>query len=178
MAPMRADARRNRERILAVARDALASDPDTSLKAIVARAGIGPGTLYRHFATRDELIRTIYDDDVQSLVAAVPALLATHAPLDALRLWLQGLAADVRVKPGLGEALHTAASQPVGNEIYGPVIAALGELLAAAEAAGAVRPGLDPADLLLVVGSLWRLRDGQEDGQRSDRVVDLVLTGL
>jgi AcrR family transcriptional regulator len=178
MTPPRSDAQRNRERILAVAYEALAADPGTSLNAIAKLAGVGPGTLYRHFPTREELILTVYRREVQALAGQVPAVLAEYEPLDAIRVWFRRLAAYVRVKHGLGEALHTAASQQVINETYPPVTAAVGQLLAAAEAAGNVRPGLDPADVLLVMGFLWRVPPGEEGLRQADRILELVLAGL
>ena len=104
---MRADARANRERILDIAHDAFAASPTVSLNAIAQRAGVGAGTLYRHFPTREALILAVYQHDVEILVDSVPRLLAEHEPLDALRIWFERLADYVRIKHGLGEALNT-----------------------------------------------------------------------
>ncbi|MFR0357637.1 TetR/AcrR family transcriptional regulator [Streptomyces sediminimaris] len=178
MTPPRSDAQRNRERILEVAYEALAADPGTSLNAIAKSAGVGPGTLYRHFPTREDLILTLYRQEVQALVGEVPAILAVHEPLDALRVWFRRLAEYVRVKHGLGEALHTVAAQAAINETYAPVTAAVGRLLAAAQGAGEVRPGLDPADVLLAMGFLWRVPPGEAGLQQADRILELVIDGL
>src|SRR4030088_3165420 len=158
---MRADARLNRERILSVAYKAFADDPDVSLNTIGKLAGVGAGTLYRHFPTREDLILAVYRQEVQSLVEAVHDILDEHPPLEALRVWFLRLAAFVRVKHGLGEALQTAAAQDVVNETYAPIIEAIRVLLQACENAGDVRPGLDPADVLLLMGFLWTAGPGE-----------------
>lgn len=176
--PQRADARHNRERILEAAHHALQESADASLNSIAKRAGVGAGTLYRHFPTREALILAVYQHDVQQLVAAVPDLLAQHQPLEALRIWFERLADYIRVKHGLGEALHTAAAQKLVNDTYAPVTAAVAELLAACETTGAVRPGLDPADVLLLMGFLWRVSDDKEGRAQADRTLELVLQGL
>lgn len=175
---MRADALLNRERILAVAYPAFADDPVVSLNSIAKLAGVGAGTLYRHFPTREDLILAVYRQEVQSLVEAVPGILAAYPPLEALRVWFLRLADLVRVKHGLGEALQTAAAQDVVNETYAPVTAAIGVLLRACETTGDVRPGLEPADVLLLMGFLWRVGPGDGGEDQARRVLDLAIGGL
>jgi AcrR family transcriptional regulator len=176
--PQRADARHNRDRILEAAHDAFQESGDASLNSIAKRAGVGAGTLYRHFPIREALILAVYQHDVQQLVDAVPDVIAQHEPLDALRVWFERLASYVRVKHGLGQALHTAAAQTIVNDTYAPVTAAVRELLGACEAAGAVRPGVHPADVLLVMGFLWRVTDDHDGRAQAARTFDLVLDGL
>jgi AcrR family transcriptional regulator len=176
--PQRADARHNRDRILEAADHAFQESGDASLNSIAKRAGVGAGTLYRHFPTREALILAVYQHDVQQLVDSVHDVLTEHEPLDALRVWFEQLASYVRVKHGLGQALNTAAAQTVVNDTYAPVTAAVGELLAACEAAGAVRSGLRPADVLLVMGFLWRVTDDHDGRAQAARTFDLVLDGL
>jgi AcrR family transcriptional regulator len=176
--PLRADAQQNRDRILQVAHDAFARSSTASLNSIAKEAGVGAGTLYRHFPTREALLLAVYQHDVQRLVDAVPGLLTEHEPLVAFRVWFERLADYIRIKHGLGEALHTAAAQDVVNQTYAPVTAAVATLLEACEAAGAVRPGLDPGDVLLLMGFLWRVGPGPDGRARADRLFDLVLDGL
>src|SRR5690348_3307239 len=114
--PTRADAQQNRERILQAAHDALAESDDASLNSIAHRAGVGAGTLYRHFPSREALILAVYRHDVQALVDSVSDVLAEYGPLDAFRVWFERLADYVRVKHGLGEALHSAAVQDAVNQ--------------------------------------------------------------
>lgn len=176
--PTRADAQQNRGRILQAAYDAFAESDDASLNSIAKRAGVGAGTLYRHFPTREALILAVYRHDVQVLADSVAEVLVECEPLDAFRMWFDRLADYVRIKHGLGEALHSAAVQDVVNETYAPVTAAVGELLAACEAAKVLRPGLDPADVLLLMGFLWRVGPGEDGKAQAARLFDLVIDGF
>jgi AcrR family transcriptional regulator len=176
--PRRSDALRNRDRILSVAYGALSHDPEVSLNTIAKLVGVGPGTLYRHFPTREDLILALYQHEVQAVVDSVPQVLAEGDPLDALRIWFLRLAEYVRLKHGLGEALHSAAAQNVVNDTYAPVTAAVGQLLVAAEQAGQVRAGLDPADVLLLMGFLWRVGPGKPGTEQAERILELVIKGL
>src|SRR3984885_13053384 len=97
---LRADARANRDRILDVARDAFAADPAASLNSIAKAAGVGAGTLYRHFPSREALVLGIYRKEIDALVALAPMLLTEHAPLQAFRMWCDRLAELGRMKHG------------------------------------------------------------------------------
>jgi AcrR family transcriptional regulator len=176
--PQRADAVRNREHILQVAHDAFAESSATSLNVIAKRAGVGPGTLYRHFPTREALLLAVYQHDVARLVDSVDDMLAERTPLDAFRLWFETLADYVRLKHGLGEALNTAAAQDVVNETYAPVTAAIGVLLRACEEDGSIRPGLDAADVLLLMGFLWRVPNDENGRSQARRILDLAIDGF
>jgi AcrR family transcriptional regulator len=175
---LRSDAQRNREHILQVARDAFAESGATSLNEIAKRAGVGPGTLYRHFPTREALILAVYQHDIERLVVSVPRVLAANAPLDAFRRWFRTLADYVRVKHGLGEALYSAAAQDVIDKTYGPVVAAVGQLVDACIAEGSMRPGLDPGDVLLLMGFLWRVDTAPQGRQQAARIMEYVIEGL
>jgi AcrR family transcriptional regulator len=175
---MRADARLNRERILSVAYKAFAEDPDVSLNTIGKLAGVGAGTLYRHFPTREDLILAVYRQELQSMVDSVHDLVAEYPPLEALRVWLLRLADFARVKHGLGEALQTAAGKDVAHEADMPVTEAVAVLLQACEKAGQVRPGLEAADVLLLMGFLWSTAAGDAGEQQARRVLDLAISGL
>lgn len=145
---------------------------------IAKRAGVGAGTLYRHFPTREALILAVYRHDVQRLVSSVPRLLRAHPPLDALRAWFLKLAEYVRVKHGLGEALDSAAAEDVVSQTYAPLVAAAGELLDACAADGSLRSDLDPADVVLLMSFLWRVGDGAEGKRQAKRVMELAIHGL
>lgn len=106
--PTRRDALDNRERILTVAREAIAASSSASLTAIAKEAGVGIGTLYRHFPTREALILELYRHDIQHLIDRAPVLLADHPPLVALRLWLDEVAHYGRLKYGVAEVIHAA----------------------------------------------------------------------
>ena len=176
--PVRAHALRNREHILQVASEAFAESGTTSLNAIAKRAGVGAGTLYRHFPTREDLILAVYQRDVQRLVDSVPDILAENPPLDSFRIWFLTLADYIRVKHGLGDALYTAAAQSVVNEAYAPVIAAVTVLLQACVNHGSLRDGLDPGDVLLLMGFLWRTPATDQGREQAGRLLELTIEGL
>jgi AcrR family transcriptional regulator len=176
--PARADARQNRARILEVATAALARDGDASLNSVAKLAGVGAGTLYRHFPNREALVLAVYRAEVQRLADDVPGLLAEHPPLDALRTWFSRLAASIRLKQGLGDALTAANHAAATAESYGPVIAAIRTLLAAGEADGSIRPGLDPDDVLMLMGAVWRVPAGEDGRDQAERLLDLVVESL
>src|ERR1700678_1595080 len=176
---MRADAAKNREHILAVARDALREAGDASLIGIARRAGVGPGTLYRHFPTREALIAAVYKDDVERLVHSVPQVLAEHAPLDAFRVWFRTLADFVKLKRGLGEALRSPVVQEVISSTYAPVVSAVGELLAACAADGSMRECLNPEDVLLMMSFMTRVESTPAAAAaQADRAMELAIYGL
>lgn len=171
-------AARNRLVILEAAHELLAESATVSMNEIAKRAGVGAGTLYRHFPTREDLILAVYRHDVQKLVDSVDQILATHPPLAAFTTWFETLAAYIRVKHGLGEALQNAAIQHAIDETYAPVLTAVTKLLNACVADGSVRPGLDPADVLLLMGYLWRVGPGEEGIAQGRRLTQIVLDGI
>jgi AcrR family transcriptional regulator len=171
-------AARNRAAILQAAHDLLMESPTASMNEIAKRAGVGTGTLYRHFPTREALILAVYHHDIQRLVDSIDDVIATHPPLEAFTTWMGTLADYIRVKHGLGEALHNAAIQNAVDETYAPVIAAVAKLLEACVADGSVRPGLDPGDVLLLMGFLWRVGPGEEGLAQAKRVTQVVLNGI
>lgn len=176
--PQRADALKNREAILQVAHDVLAEAPDASLNSIAKRANVGPGTLYRHFPTREALILEVYRHDIGRLVASAPALLADLGPLDALRRWFADLSGYVRIKHGLGEALNSAAAQEAVSESWPPVGAAVGDLLQACERAGEIRPGIDPVDVVMLLSCLWRTPATPAGTVQQQRLMELAIQGF
>jgi AcrR family transcriptional regulator len=175
---LRADARENRQRILRAAHDILAVSNDASLNSIAKAAGVGPGTLYRHFPTREDLVLAVYRHDVQQLVDSVPQLLEEHPPLEALRRWFERLASYVRIKHGLGDALGPAIRDDVVRDTYEPVLAAIAALLKAGVQAGAITPGLDPDDILLIMSALWRVPPGDDGEAQAQRLLDLAIEGI
>jgi AcrR family transcriptional regulator len=174
---MRSNARRNRQRILEVAQDALTSSTDASLNSIAKQAGVGIGTLYRHFPTREALVLEVYRQSVQELADLAPALLASNPPLAAMRTWLDRLAQYGMTKVGLGPAL-SAHHDALAAESYEPVMGALKLLLRANEEAGTIRPGLDPDDVLLILGFLWRIDPATDWRARAGRMLDMLINGM
>jgi AcrR family transcriptional regulator len=173
---VRSDARENRARILAAAREAFAEDSATSMNQVARRAGVGAGTLYRNFPTREALVLAVYQDEVERIIGAVPALLARLSPLEALRRWTTDLVEAMRRKHGLGDALSPGAHQAISEQSYGPVIAAITQLLDAGKKDGSIRTDADPGDFLQLTGALWRAASCPED--RAPRMLALILDGL
>jgi AcrR family transcriptional regulator len=173
---VRSDARENRARILAAAREAFAADGSTSMNQIAQRAEVGAGTLYRNFPTREALVLAVYQDEVARIIGTVPGLLAEMPPLEALRHWTTDLVEAMRRKHGLGDALSAGAHQAISEQSYGPVIAALTELLDAGKKDGTIRADADPGDFLQLTGALWRAASSPED--RAPRMLALILDGL
>lgn len=174
----RTAAARNRESILSAAHELLAQSPAASLNEIAKRAGVGAGTLYRHFPTRDELILAVYLHDVERLTASVDALLMSGPAIEAFVAWFGTLAEYIRVKHGLGDALYAAAIRDAINETYAPVVGAVRKLLDACAAEGSLRPGLSPDDVLLLMGFLWRVPPGENGVEQGRRVIQMVFDGI
>ncbi|MFE6488645.1 TetR/AcrR family transcriptional regulator [Streptomyces sp. NPDC057757] len=173
---VRSDARENRARILAAAREALAADGSTSMNQIAQRAGVGAGTLYRNFPTRESLVLAVYQDEVARITGTVPDLLAQMPPLEALRHWTTDLVEAMRRKHGLGDALGPGAHQAISEQSYGPVITAITQLLDAGKKDESIRPDADPGDFLQLTGALWRAAASPED--RAPHMLALILDGL
>lgn len=177
--PRRADAARNRERILTAARAALTTSADTdslSMHAVARAAGVGQGTLYRHFPTREDLVLAVYSTDVERLIAATAELSAAHPPLEAMRRWLVELAAYGRVKRGVSRIVLAAATQSAVAERWRPLVFdAVQLLLDAGARSGELRDDLDAADVWLLMGFLWQEALPEE---RAERLVSVVLDAL
>ncbi len=175
---LRADARANRDRILDVARDALAADPAASLNSIAKAAGVGAGTLYRHFPSREALVLGVYRKEIDALVALASKLLAKHRPLDAFRLWCDRLAKFGKMKHGVADLLHAARSDQDFQETYWPMLGAVRKLMNACERSGEIRPGADAEDFLILLGFLWQIAPTPAGEVRVRRLLALAFRGL
>ncbi len=178
---LRPDARRNRERLLAAAAEAFATDGiGTSLEEIARRAGVGIGTLYRHFPSRDALVAAVYRREVELLCDPVPELLDEMPPDEALRAWMGRFVGYTATKQGLGEALQAAmaSDSELFADSYGRLAGAIEALVSAAVAAGAVRADARGEDVLRALGAIWMIRSGDDRQAQADRVLDLVIDGL
>jgi AcrR family transcriptional regulator len=173
----RADATENRGRIIDAAQALVKSSDDLRLNEVAKRAGVGQGTLYRHFPTREDLLAEVYRHDVDALVAAAPALLADHRPLEALTLWFRRVADYARVKRGVFAAVKLAVQQDLSGHSLGPIGDAVTMLLAAGKADGTIRPDVDARDVILLISFLSRL-DHDEADERAHHVLDLIVDGL
>ncbi|KPW43945.1 TetR family transcriptional regulator [Pseudomonas amygdali pv. mellea] len=177
---MRSDARKNRERILEVAVVELTSDPAVALSAIAKKAGVGQGTFYRHFPTREKLVFEVYQFEMQQVASLAEQLLATTAPRQALREWMDHLVEYAMTKAGLATAIRQAASvyEFPGQSGYAPVQAAAELLLRANEAAGTIRSGVTADDFFLAIAGIWQVDSQSEWRSRITRLLNLVMDGL
>jgi AcrR family transcriptional regulator len=179
--PKRADAARNVERLVAVAREAFAEKgPDASLDDIARRAGVGPGTLYRHFPTRLALLEAVYREVVDGLCAEGERLRATEPPAEALIDWLRWFVGYVGEKHGLAAALTSAGGDhAVFKQSRERVYGIGGALLDDAKAAGAIRSDVALADLFSLVSAIAQAGErAASDTDLSERLLGLALDGL
>lgn len=176
----RADARRNRERILAVALEELSRDPQVPLSVLARRAGVGQATMYRNFPDRDALILAAYDREVTQLVASASILLAERSPDAALRAWISGLARFARSKSGLSEAIQQASRAAGGPPHPGLVRirSAVDELLDANRRAGLIREDITADDVMLLIAGIWDMPPGADGEDRASRLIDLAMRAL
>ena len=177
----RSDAVANRERIVAAARAALAGSNgavgELSLHLVAKAAGVGQGTLYRHFPSREHLLAEVYRQEMGDLAAAVPPLLARYPPLEALTHWLDRLIEYARVKRGVMAAIEASAWQDLYADNHGRLDEALTELLARGKTAGEVRADVDAADVILLLGALSRVPEAEWDA-RVRTLVAVIVDGL
>ncbi len=171
---MRVDARANRDRILSVARDALAADPTTSLNAIAKISGVGPGTLYRHFPSREALVLGVFRQEVDALVVLAPKLLAKYSPLKAFRIWCVSVSKFGKRKHGIADMLHAVISDKDFQATYWPMLDAVRQLMNACERARVIRPGVDPEDFLTLLSFLTQLPPNKAGEVRVKRLLALV----
>src|SRR4051812_34105570 len=178
---LRSDARRNREKLLAVAAETFAtSGVNASLEEIARQAGVGVGTLYRHFPSREALVAATYRHEVEQLCDSVDDLREALAPDAALRAWMNGFVHYTAAKRGMGEALRAvmASDSALYAEAYAKLVGALDSLLAAAAAAGTIRPDARGEDVLRALGAIWMIKDSANRDEQAERVLDLLMDGL
>jgi AcrR family transcriptional regulator len=178
--PIRADAQRNLDALLEAAKVSFAAaGVDVPVREIAERAGVGIGTVYRHFPQRADLIAAVFRREIDACAAEAPLLADTYPAFEALSRWMQRYADFVATKRGLATALHS------GDPTYEPLPAyfrvrlqpALRTLLDAAVSAGEVRPDVNPKDLLDAVASLC-MSTHDHDPEYSERMVALLVDGL
>ncbi|WP_166027487.1 TetR/AcrR family transcriptional regulator [Streptomyces chilikensis] len=177
----RADAVRNQQALLSAAAEVfVTSGVDAPIRQIAAKAGVGMGTIYRHFPTRADLVTAVYRHQIEACAEAGPSLLAdADSPLEALRQWIDLFVDFLVTKHGLADALQSDSSRFAALHTYfldrlEPVCA---QLLGAAVDAGDIRPGTQPYELMRGIGNLCI---GRDSDPRYDprRLIELLLQGL
>ncbi len=177
---MRADAKKNRERILRIAIEELTLSPTIALSAIARKAGVGQGTFYRHFANREDLVLGVYQHEMSHVASMAEHLLSSQPPREALRSWMNCLAEYAMTKAGLAKAIQQASAthQFPGKSGYAPIEAAAEKLLKANESAGTIRQGVTTDDFFLAIAGIWQIDCRGEWQSRLSRLMDLVMDGL
>ena len=176
----RADAQRNRERILEVAKLAFTrSGANTSLDDIASEAGVGPGTLYRHFPNREELLQAVYRSEMEKLAAAERKFAQTMPPLEALRSWLLLFVEAIEAKQLIAPALSTLIGDPkkVFAASHDQIHEALSALVKRAIKSGDMRKDTDPMDLLRALVGVAHVATSPDWQQSAKRLVDILITG-
>jgi AcrR family transcriptional regulator len=178
--PLRADAQSNHDRLLEVAAEAFAADGvQTSLKAIAQRAGVGIGTLYRRFPTRETLVEAVYRNEVARLCGSVPTLLETLPPVEALRAWMEKFVDFMAAKQGMSQVLRSVLlSGEDRMQTRGLLRDALAGLLGAGVQAGMIRPGVDPYDVLMGLGGIALIAGEESRRDLASRLIVLALDGV
>jgi AcrR family transcriptional regulator len=176
----RADAQLNRERILEVAKQAFTRDgANASLDDIAKETGVGAGTLYRHFPTRDALIEAVYRTEVEKLAAAERKFAETMAPLDALRAWMllfiDYIAAKHIIAPALNTFVGGASKLYEGSRAK--IQGAIETLVKRAIKSGDIRKDLEPFDLLRALIGVSNVSSTPDWQQSARRLVDILITG-
>jgi AcrR family transcriptional regulator len=176
----RADAARNRERILEVAKVAFTrSGANASLDDIAKQAGVGPGTLYRHFPTREELLQAVYRSELEKLAAAERKFAQTMAPIEALRAWLLLFVDAIAAKALIAPALNTLLGdhKKVFAASYAQMQEAIRALVKRAIKSGDIRKDLDPMDLIRALVGVANVTTTPDWQQSARRLVDILVTG-
>uniref|UniRef100_Q01RR8 Transcriptional regulator, TetR family n=1 Tax=Solibacter usitatus (strain Ellin6076) TaxID=234267 RepID=Q01RR8_SOLUE len=176
----RSDAQRNRERILEVAREAFSrSGANASLDDIARKAGVGPGTLYRHFPTREELLVGVYHSELEKLAAAEQKFAEDLPPVEALRAWLLLFVDYIAKKQLIAPALNALLGDPkkVFESSYSRIWDAIRALVKRAAESGDIRKDLDPIDLLRAIIGVASVATSPDWQQSARRLVDILIAG-
>lgn len=179
--PLRADAQRNRDRLVEVAAQTFASDGvDASLEEIAKRAGVGIGTLYRHFPTREHLVEVVYRREVEGLCHAAEELVRDHPADVALELWMQRFVDYIATKRGLATSLRLllTTNSTLFSDTSGRVSGAMRGLIEAAAASGKIRADVDASDVMHALGGIYSAPNTPDWRERSGRLVKLLMDGL
>jgi len=176
----RVDAQRNRERILEVAKQAFTrSGANTSLDDIAKQAGVGAGTLYRHFPTREALLEAVYHTEVEKLAAAEQKFAQTMPPLEALRAWMLLFVDYIATKQLIAPALNTlvGGASKMYEASRAQIQGAINALVKRAIKSGEIRKDLDPFDLLRALIGVSNVASSPDWQQSARRLVDILITG-
>jgi AcrR family transcriptional regulator len=174
----RTDAQRNRERILEVAKEAFTrSGANTSLDDIARQAGVGAGTLYRHFPNREALLEAVYRTEVEKLAAAEQKFVQTLTPVEALRAWMLLFVDYIATKQIIAPALNVGGPAKVFDATRSQIQGAIDALVKRAIKSGDIRKDLDSFDLLRALIGVSYVASTPDWQQSARRLVDILITG-
>ncbi|QEV21673.1 TetR/AcrR family transcriptional regulator [Streptomyces alboniger] len=175
----RADARLNRERLVTAAHEVFTeAGPEASLNEIARRAGVGPGTLYRHFPNRQTLLTAVLGDRIEALCEQAEKLRTSDSADDALRHWLGAFLAHARAHHGMGSALMVNDPGVPGPDCHQLILNAAAGLLTRAQHQGAARADLTADDLVRLITGIALSTPHHEDTEQADRLLALVLDAV
>ncbi|MCU1479527.1 MAG: TetR/AcrR family transcriptional regulator [Subtercola sp.] len=178
---VRADAQANHDRILIAAAQAFVTPgADTSMKSIAQQAGVGIGTLYRRFPTREDLIEATYRSETERLAASGETLLAGHPPTEALRLWMESFVDYMHAKLGMAEALPAVLSSRDGLRAASRTALrdAIAAILRAGTATGELRPDVAADDVMMAIGGVTLISQHENQRELATRLIGIVIAGL
>jgi AcrR family transcriptional regulator len=178
--PRRSDALRNRARLIEAAKRIYAADGSAGPEAVAQEAGVGVGTLYRHFPDREALAMAVYEDELELVAASAAQLLTDHPPRDALRRWMDRFAERLADKRAMGDAMRAIvdAGAVTADATRARLAEAVQEILDAGAATGDLRPGVRADDLVAVLVGICLATAAPAQQDQAARMMDLVLAGV
>lgn len=178
---LRADARRNRDKLIEIAAQAFADNGvETSLEDIARKAGVGIGTLYRHFPTREHLVEVVYRRELQNLADAADELSRTEAADVALEQWMRRFVSYMATKRGMASSLKIIASSnsAMFAEGFGRIRSSFDTLLTTAQDQNLIRKDIGQSDLMHAMSSIYSIPDTPEWRDSANRLIGLLMDGL
>jgi AcrR family transcriptional regulator len=178
---LRADARRNRDKLIEIAAQAFADNGvETSLEDIARKAGVGIGTLYRHFPTREHLVEVVYRRELQNLADAADELSRTESADIALEQWMRRFVNYMATKRGMASSLKIIASSnsTMFAEGFGRIRSSFDKLLTAAQEQNLIRKDIGQSDLMHAMSSIYSIPDTPEWRDSANRLIGLLMDGL
>ncbi|WP_445517513.1 TetR/AcrR family transcriptional regulator [Streptomyces sp. NEAU-174] len=177
--PLRADAQRNEDRLLETAAAVFAREgAGASVKDIAREAGVGVGTLYRRFPSKELLVEAVYRQEVRRLCEAAPHLAATLPPVDALRTWMERFIDFMAAKSGMADALRVVLTDDGERLQTRALLAEAIDHLLSGEGRSVARPEADAQDVLMALGGISLMAAGEDRRDLATRLIDLLLRGV
>ncbi|WP_210253205.1 TetR/AcrR family transcriptional regulator [Beijerinckia sp. L45] len=180
LSTLRSDAAKNRERLIHEARTLFLTEGAGSLEAIARAAGVGIGTLYRHFPTREALVEAVYQRELDALERDAVGLLAKHSGVEAMRLWMDRYADFVATKHAMHDPLRAvlATRSPAVSETRKRINIVVGILIAAGTRDGTLRNDVQPDDVTLSLAGVVLAAATSSDADQARRLLDILMAGL